>query len=73
MIVFRSVLERLGTSGGRLGDVLERPGSILGRLGAVFVALKGVLDVKMRFETSKTENVEKTTVFARFLLHQDAL
>ena len=43
--------ERLGASGERLEGVLERPGRVLGRLEAVSVAFKGVLDVKMRFES----------------------
>ena len=43
--------ERLGASGKRLEGVLERPGRVLGRLEAVLVAFKGVLDVKMRFES----------------------
>ena len=44
-------MERLGTSGERPGGVLARPGSVLGRLGAVLVAFKGVLGVKMSFES----------------------
>ena len=53
LALFPGVLERLGDPGERPGGVLERPGSVLGRLGAVLVAFKGVLDVKMSFESAQ--------------------